>query len=1337
MRQIQQNSFEGGLNLDSPPELIKNNEYVDAQNFRIAGFDENLSVSFRDGTNSQFGNKFKLVNSKGTTQYFTFPNLNAYSYCSIEIPYKANAISFIIINFSINGTSQTPATILTTNSYNQLISFINTHPVLSIYYRASGNIIDESVAIPFPQLLSYGFIIIKPTNTAIVGANTCVIDGITFGGSTVSITNMSAVNSFKIVGSQWNANDFVFFTVANSATYPNDLNPNQSQAWYIPVKEFDSNPVFDVNNLKYNGNLNLSQRYQTRIELVRESENILKALWVDDYNSPRQLLIGPEIVFSSPKLINFIPESKNPIIKVQGTIPGTLPIGVYNYTVRLISSDGKISGPFPLTNNFIVTNPSLNDSQNVGVSSNIGHSLLISNIDINYSIIEVIGIYSDSQLNNPNTAFIISSVSISGNTMVFSHTNNSSSTSVSTVSINDFNLYNILSFKKAADISIDDNRTILANVSQNKQLVVSKSEINSYTKTAITKPIAVDSFFGTNLAVTPPTSGPAPYYIGFPSATTGSPSDQPSLAVPPPVPPPYSPPPDVTLNNEFGGYKSRSINNQLVGYMRGETYRFGIVLYYKDGSTGLVDYLFDYTFPNQYDSGYAISNSTFPGIVFALGLQLGNINMNAYKDKIKGFSIVRAKRIGGALGQVGYIRHTTSSTGGGEFELAFCGPDTDFNFSTPAGSLFFKILGGYASKTTVPVSDIRYLIDYKSPSSFGAAYTNGRIFQGTISQIQSKAGAATSSDKCFIRALSGNVSSNPVPPEVFPLQPIIYNGAASDSMQIFNVYSSLSNTYPDLASTQYFSTGHYQPVDTSNSGDTPGSYIYTATVFGGDTYVNMYSRLVNFAAAFPSTTITRRHVIFPVESSINPSLRYSNNILNQDGTYTFNDVMYDDGSDYYFRNTSGSPAVYKTEGFNYNTVFNRSQNTNVFVARPINYSSLDSNTFPYRIWASEKQVYGSPVSAYTRTSVNDFVDVNPVNGPITAISNLTADDVKTLYFWQKTAFGKLPVRPYQIKLGNDANATFSTGQLFGEFNYISRDTGSIHKFSIIRGKNNLYWFDGNTRQLMKFGPNGLTNFGQVGKCQYYIKNNTVGISTLDNPLFLGGIHGVYDDIRDEVTYTFKMNPDINTVAQSQDRIPSQLVGKKEWTIVYSEPFNTFVSFMSYKPGLYLRMPGARILSQEPNSSNNAVYLFDSNSLVRNRFFSSSNQEISYVEYILSQDGKLAKNPSNVYIDSNQSPDGISAHTYQQSNVGNQSFLLRGALDFTQPSLKWLVQARNSKWLIPFPNATDLNNGSSWQNNITLIRMEGEQFFVKIVFSASDYREVQSIETIYTKSLRNI
>lgn len=124
---------------------------------------------------------------------------------------------------------------------------------------------------------------------------------------------------------------------------------------------------------------------------------------------------------------------------------------------------------------------------------------------------------------------------------------------------------------------------------------------------------------------------------------------------------------NIRIENDFLDFKGAAVSHYLRSYWRGETYRFGIVFFGRQGQPTFVKFLKDKVMPQQYattdpDTGAAIQprlceydNTTFHATLRSLGVSFSGIDFQtvatAYgvaladlNTVIKGFSIVRLPR---------------------------------------------------------------------------------------------------------------------------------------------------------------------------------------------------------------------------------------------------------------------------------------------------------------------------------------------------------------------------------------------------------------------------------------------------------------------------------------------------------------------------------------------------------------------------------------------------------------------------------------------------------------------------------------------------------------------
>lgn len=101
----------------------------------------------------------------------------------------------------------------------------------------------------------------------------------------------------------------------------------------------------------------------------------------------------------------------------------------------------------------------------------------------------------------------------------------------------------------------------------------------------------------------------------------------------------------INTGNQLANLASQWGSSNLVGYNRGETYRFGIVFYSKKGSTSFVKWIGDIKFPDVSD-GYPIQDaggSFETARLYTMGISF-TVDISSIRDQISGYSIVRLER---------------------------------------------------------------------------------------------------------------------------------------------------------------------------------------------------------------------------------------------------------------------------------------------------------------------------------------------------------------------------------------------------------------------------------------------------------------------------------------------------------------------------------------------------------------------------------------------------------------------------------------------------------------------------------------------------------------------
>ena len=364
-------------------------------------------------------------------------------------------------------------------------------------------------------------------------------------------------------------------------------------------------------------------------------------------------------------------------------------------------------------------------------------------------------------------------------------------------------------------------------------------------------------------------------------------------------------------------------------------------------------------------------------------------------------------------------------------------------------------------------------------------------------------------------------------------------GGEANTKMLFNLYSELSNQYggdkvSDIENTIYISTGHYQAIDNS----TPSTV--TATVYGGDTYINIYDEVQTYAnensagTTFDDFYFKETNsgggefkaqgfgIMYPVESSINLDWRqgmHLNNVGTASGFSNVNFINFSDNID-----SLRSPLGITED-------WERRQ-SDAFSFFSLSSFSLTTNEWDNRVWTSDNKINGEASDSWRSFKVNNYWDVDGNLGPINKL--VTFND--TVMYFQDRAFGKLIVNPNPMLVGSDGVtlALGKGGTVLQDNAYISTSIGTKHQWSVFTSPRSVYWFDIVNKKPYQYSSSGAGELSDIkGMHSFFVDNvdnnllNTedkiLGLPNVfngDNPANRLGIRGVYDELNNEALFTF-------------------------------------------------------------------------------------------------------------------------------------------------------------------------------------------------------------------------
>ncbi len=320
------------------------------------------------------------------------------------------------------------------------------------------------------------------------------------------------------------------------------------------------------------------------------------------------------------------------------------------------------------------------------------------------------------------------------------------------------------------------------------------------------------------------------------------------------------------------------------------------------------------------------------------------------------------------------------------------------------------------------------------------------------------------------------------------------------------------NTNAQKSKNEYISTGHYQPVDENYTGSTPGTYVYTGTVFGGDSYIAMFDNVKQFPRTkigldWDSSSQTTGECvhIYPVETDININLRYS----------TAGAVA----NKYQALVTFGPPydSIDTVEEFLLRPFVDMQNDVRLYFPRPIPF--IDGTEHDVRVFASQRKVSGEIVDSWGQFKEDDFIDVDSIQGPL---NNLIVHKDRLLGY-QDQGVVNLPVEERSlIQDSTGADLTLGTGGILPRYDYISKKIGSKHQFGFTQSADAVFFFDINSKSIYKQTDVDPQSISLIKGVSSYLRNNITGLLQVeDNPFRQVGITATYDFINNEAIFTFK------------------------------------------------------------------------------------------------------------------------------------------------------------------------------------------------------------------------
>lgn len=329
------------------------------------------------------------------------------------------------------------------------------------------------------------------------------------------------------------------------------------------------------------------------------------------------------------------------------------------------------------------------------------------------------------------------------------------------------------------------------------------------------------------------------------------------------------------------------------------------------------------------------------------------------------------------------------------------------------------------------------------------------------------------------------------------------------------------NELSNFLNNRYMLTGHENFSPTSSD---------RVDVFGGDTYINMYSlRKLVYISDRTDGHAPNVGFVFPVESTVNLDMRDGN-----------------------FFGVTDTLAHNVQDDLSYNSTYSSRNTSKTFLQKPEDFDQI--NTMSNMIAASSLKISGDTLDAYTDFPAAEVHELNTKFGPIYNIFNLRGD----LFTLQSGAVAKLSVNPRVVVDNADAAAVTiatGTGRVIERSDYVDTQYGSQHYNNVITTGVSAYWFDSYQSAFCKlvYGQGIVVQDLGVVTQNANLFDALKDLQIKDEPLDLskGGVALAHDYRHSEVTLSVTHPTFANNLSITYSELSDVMVSKKYQSVAKS------------------------------------------------------------------------------------------------------------------------------------------------------------------------------------------
>lgn len=249
----------------------------------------------------------------------------------------------------------------------------------------------------------------------------------------------------------------------------------------------------------------------------------------------------------------------------------------------------------------------------------------------------------------------------------------------------------------------------------------------------------------------------------------------------------------------------------------------------------------------------------------------------------------------------------------------------------------------------------------------------------------------------------------------------------------------------------------------------------------------------------------------------------------------------------------------ESEYHQYNKVYSQQPTLIQSVGVGLKFKSI--NEFDTKFISSSVKIPGEFLDSWTNFLDNETRTIDGRYGPITGVAKF-ADEI---YTFQDSGVAKISIEPrVQMNASDGIAIQLGTGKTLDWHTYLSTDSGTKNKWSIITTPSGIYYYDTINRSIMQISS-GVKNLTELAGMHSFMTNNTAfeDLSN-DNPILLKGVSIGYNNLDNEVYFTFNQR-------------------ENKFTLALYELKNIFTSFYDYVPSIYI-CKGQRIMSTGPDKT---------------------------------------------------------------------------------------------------------------------------------------------------------